>query len=341
MVGIEEVAKLAGVSTATVSRALSGKDHVSPKTRDKVLAVANELNYVASSSAFTLATGRTRNIGVVLPYVDRWFFSVILESIEQVLIEHGYDLTLYNLSGGASQREKIFSEFLRRKRVDGVLTVAVKLSEAERDHLTKTLKPIIGIGGPIAGVRTLSIDDVDAGRKATQHLITLGHTRIALIGGGPKSEMDFHQPTLRRQGYIDALKQAGIEPPDEWTVESDFTMEDAYRATKQILGDPQHSPTAIVCASDEMAFGAIMATKDLGLRVPQDISIIGIDNHDLADFYGLTTISQEPRKQGERAALKMLELLDGSHTGELVNIESNDTFPIELMVRSSTARATR
>ena len=106
MAGIEDVAKLAGVSTATVSRALSGKDHVSDRARQKVEAAAAELGYVASHSAYTLATGRNRNIGVVMPYVDRWFFSVILESIESTLIEHGYDLTLYNLSGGLEQRHR-------------------------------------------------------------------------------------------------------------------------------------------------------------------------------------------------------------------------------------------
>jgi DNA-binding LacI/PurR family transcriptional regulator len=112
MVGIEEVAALAGVSTATVSRALRGKDHVSAKAQAKVEDAARELGYVASSSAATLATGRTQNIGVVLPYIDRWFFSVILEAIETELIDHGYDLTLYNLSGGEKQRKKIFDELL-------------------------------------------------------------------------------------------------------------------------------------------------------------------------------------------------------------------------------------
>ena len=111
MAGIEDVAKLAGVSTATVSRALSGKDNVSDKARLKVEKAAAELGYVASSSAYTLATGRNRNVGVVMPYIDRWFFGAFLESAESALIDAGYDLTLYNLSGGAAQREKIFNDF--------------------------------------------------------------------------------------------------------------------------------------------------------------------------------------------------------------------------------------
>ncbi len=338
MVGIEDVAKAAGVSTATVSRALSDKDHVSEKAKAKVKAAAAELGYVASSSAYTLATGRTRNIGVVLPYVDRWFFSVVLEAIENVLIDHGYDLTLYNLSGGQHQRDRIFREFLRRKRVDGVLTVAVKLTDTELTNLTQTRKPIIGIGGPISGARTLTIDDRAAGRLATEHLIGMGHTRIALIGGDEPTEMDFKQPSLRRDGYVDALKANNLEQRSSWFVPADFTMKGAYHAAKQILGDPRNAPTAIVFLSDEMGMGAIMAAKDLGLRVPQDVSVVGMDNHDTSEFFGLTTINQDARGQGRFAAERLLELLDGKHEGEPVNVEQNQEWPIELLVRSSTAR---
>jgi DNA-binding LacI/PurR family transcriptional regulator len=338
MVGIEDVARIAGVSTATVSRALSGKDHVSAKAKEAVRKAADQLGYVASSSAYTLATGRTRNIGVVIPVVDRWFFSVALEAIETVLIEHGYDVTLYNLSGGPEQRRRIFDEFLGRKRVDGVLTVAVKLSEKELENLTKTNKPIMGIGGPIEGARTLTIDDFAAGVLATEHLIGLGHTRIANIGGTEPTEMDFKQPSKRRNGYEHALQEAGLPVRPTWFIPTDYTIQGAYHAAKQILGDPKDAPTAIVCSSDEMGFGAIMAAKDLGLRVPQDISVIGMDNHDMSDFFGLTTIDQNVRGQGKTAAETLLGVLEGIETGEPVNVESNSEWPVRLLVRSSTAR---
>ena len=338
MTGIEDVAKLAGVSTATVSRALSGKAHVSPKALAKVQTAAAELGYVASTSAYTLATGRTRNIGVVLPFIDRWYFSVMLESIETELIEHGYDLTLYNLSGGEKQRKRIFNDFLLRKRVDGVMTIAIKLNESELENLTRTRKPLVGVGGPIPGARALTIDDTAAGRLATEHMISLGHTRIACIGGEKTSEMDFSQPTARRTGWENALKGAGLEVRDEWFIASDFTTPGAFHAVKQILGDPNNAPTAIVCASDEMGFGAILAAKDLGLRVPQDVSIIGVDNHDQSDFFGLTTISQNVRGQGKHVAQVMLNLLENFVEGEPVNTEHVETWPFELVVRSSTSR---
>ena len=338
MAGIEDVAKLAGVSTATVSRALSGKNSVSAKSKAKVEAAARELNYTASASAYTLATGRSRNIGVVMPFVDRWFFSVILEGIETELIEHGYDLTLYNLSGGADQRRKIFFEFLNRKRVDAFITVAIKPNEEELEQLAIAGSPRLGLGGPMADARTISVDEVGAGPLATEHLISLGHTKIGNISGTPASEMEFHQPNLRRQGYLDALKAAGLTARPSWLAEADFTIAGAYHATKQLLGDPRNAPTALFIASDEMAFGAIMAAKDLGLRVPQDVSIIGMDDHDMSEFFGLSTISQNVRQQGSNAAKTAIDLVENLKDGQPVNIEQNREWPSTLIVRSSTAR---
>ena len=338
MTGIEDVARLAGVSTATVSRALSGKNNVSDRAQAKVNAAANELGYVASHSAYTLATGRNRNIGVVMPSLDRWFFSAILEAAETSLIEHGYDLTLYNLSGGPAQRAKIFNEFLLRKRVDAVLTVAVAPSSSELDNLNKMKKPILGIGGPIPGARALWMNDVKAGRLATDHLISLGHTRIGHLGGTPAAQMEFQQPRLRQVGYNEALAAAGLEARPSWFLQAELTLESGYHQAKQMLGNPEAAPTALFCASDEMAFGAIMAAKDLGLRVPQDVSIVGIDNHDLSEFYGLTTISQNVRAQGREAAETLIKLLSGPDISDEPNIEINTEWPIELVVRSSTAR---
>jgi DNA-binding LacI/PurR family transcriptional regulator len=338
MAGIEDVAKLAGVSTATVSRALTGKDHVSDKSKAKVLQAAKELGYVASSSAYTLATGRTRNIGVVLPYVDRWFFSAMLEAIDTTFSEHGYDLTLYNLSGGEKHRERIFSDFLLRKRVDAVLTVAVALSDSEIEYLNRVKKPILVIGGIINGVHSRRVNDSTAAQLATNHLISLGHKKIANISGLPQSDLEFDQPNIRRQGYLEAIAEAGIEPPlEHWLAQADYTLEGAYHAAKQILGNPKDAPTAIFCNSDEMGFGAILAARDLGLRVPDDVSIIGFDNHDNAEFFGLTTVDQRVREQGRAAALSMVEILAEQHPDE-VNFSDVVEWPVELKIRSSTAR---
>ena len=341
MVGIIEVAQHAGVSTATVSRALNGKSHVSAKAREKVLKAAQELGYVASSSAYTLATGRAKNIGVVMPFIDRWYFSSVLDGAVNAMVSRGYDVTLYNLSGGSVNRKRVFEDLVLRKRVDGVLTVAVKLTDEELGKLTALQKPIVGIGGPIPGARSLSIDDEGAGRLATLHLLSLGHTEIGMISGTPASEMDFHQPSLRRTGYQEALLDANLDFNPEWVAEADFTVGGGYHAAKQMLGDPRSAPTAIFCAADEMGFGAIQAARDLGYRVPQDISVIGMDGHPLGDFYGLSTIDQSPKAQGAKGANMLVDILESNDEKQPVNVEQLTQWPIELLVRSSTARRAR
>jgi DNA-binding LacI/PurR family transcriptional regulator len=231
----------------------------------------------------------------------------------------------------------VFEDLVLRKRVDGVLTVALKLSDRELEKLTALKKPIVGIGGPIPGARSLSIDDEGAGRLATQHLISLGHTEIGMIAGNPASEMDFHQPYLRKTGYHEALLDANLDFQEQWMAEADFTVGGGYYSAKQMLGDPRNKPTAIFCASDEMGFGAIQAARDLGLRVPQDISVIGLDGHPLGVFYGLSTINQKTKEQGEHGANWIVDILESGDERALANIEQLDTWPIDLEVRSSTA----
>ncbi|WP_213815572.1 LacI family DNA-binding transcriptional regulator [Glaciihabitans sp. dw_435] len=335
MPGINEVAELAGVSTATVSRALSGNGHVSSATRQRVLTAAKTLGYVVSSNASSLATGRTKNVGVVIPFLSRWFFSSVIEGAESALLSHGYDLTLYNLGGGGDERRSVFEHFLLRKRVDAVIAISLELTPGEVGRLLAMNKPIVGVGGPLPGVRTLSIDDVEVARLATEHLLSLGHRAIAHIGGDPASETDFHLPTNRRVGYELALQAEGISPDPELFHVGDFTIEGGYRAAKQLLGQPRKRPTAVFAASDEMAIGTILAARDMGLTVPRDVSVIGIDDHELSAFFGLSTIAQFPALQGQMAVEILMEELHPSarHAGA-----PHIPLPYELIVRGSTAR---
>jgi LacI family repressor for deo operon, udp, cdd, tsx, nupC, and nupG len=336
MVGIDEVARHAGVSTATVSRALSGNGHVSPATRLKVEAAAGELGYVVSSTASSLASGRTKNIGVVLPFLDRWFFSSVVEGAQKSLLKNGYDLTLFSLNGGGGERRSVFDHFLLRQRVDAVIAISLELTATEVATLHALGKPLVGVGGPIEGVRTLTIDDIAVARLATEHLLSLGHTRIAYIGGNEDVDRDFHLPTNRRVGYEHALTSAGITPAAELFQPADFTMRSGYQAAKQLLGNPHDRPTAIFAGSDEMAIGAILAARDLGLVVPRDVSVIGVDDHELADFFGLSTIAQFPQGQGAKAVEILLDQLS---PGKHLTPNLNTPMPFELIVRSSTAQA--
>ncbi|QKJ18087.1 LacI family DNA-binding transcriptional regulator [Microbacterium hominis] len=337
MVSIDEVARLAGVSTATVSRALSGRGHVSPTTRTRVETAAKSLGYVVSASASSLASGRTRNIGVLVPFLDRWFFSTVLSGVANALVRHGYDITLYNLTADGEQRRTIFEEFLRRQRVDGVIAIAIELGDEETQRVQELGLPVIALGGPNPRLTALTVDDVAVAQLATEHLLALGHRDIAHIGASREFDVDFHVPTHRRQGFEQALMDAGI-PADPVRFEpADFTIEGGFRAAKQLLGRPGSRPTAIFAASDEMAIGAILAARELGFRVPEDLSIVGIDGHELGEFFRLTTIDQFPLGQGERAADAIVAALervgdDVSHAPE------PGILPFELVVRGSTAR---
>lgn len=335
MTGIDEVARLAGVSTATVSRALSGNGSVSPTTRDRVRSAADSLGYVVSSNASSLASGRTRNVGVVVPFLSRWFFSSVVEGAEAALAREGYDLTLYNLGGGDELRRSVFEHFLLRKRVDAVIAVALELTDDEVSRLLAIHKPIVGIGGPIPGVRTLTLDDLSVARLATEHLISLGHTQIAHVGGSVEFDLDFHLASTRRRGFERAMHDAGLTIRDDLYQPADFSINGGYEAGKQLLGRPYDRPTAIFAASDEMAIGTLLAARDLGLTVPHDVSVVGIDDHELSEFFGLTTVAQFPRQQGEAAVnVLMSELLPQPDVVALLATE----LPYRLIVRSSTAR---
>ncbi|MCC9178472.1 LacI family DNA-binding transcriptional regulator [Arthrobacter sp. zg-Y750] len=331
MPGIKDVAAHAGVSAATVSRALSGNGAVSASTRRRVLAAAEELGFVISYNASSLASGRTRNVGVVLPGVGRWYFAKVLEGAASALIEAGYDLTLYNTGDGPGHRESVLKEMLRRKRLDAVITVALRLTDEELAQLRAVDKPIVAIGGPLPGTAAIRVDEVGISALATGHLISLGHTRIAHIGGGEELERDFQLGGTRRTGYEGAMRDAGLTPEPGWVASAEFSVAGGFRAAKALLARPDVRPTAIFCAADEIAVGAILAARDLGLRVPEDLSVIGIDGHDMGEVFGLTTISQSPEGQGAAAVAAVLALMRNEP------VDDFGFFPTEFVVRSSTA----
>jgi len=335
MAGIEDVAAHAGVSIATVSRALSGRGPVSPSTKTRVLAAADELGYAVSPNASGLASGKTRTVGIVVPFLNSWFYTAVIEGAQSVLLANGYDVTLYNLFGSGAAREAVFERSLRRRRDDALIAVSLELTDDEVQRLHQTGKPLVGVGGPLQGVTTLSVDDIRVARLATEHLIMMGHQRIAHLGGDVEHELDFHVPSKRRLGYEAALRDAGIVVEPEAFLITEFTVEGGYRSAKQLLGDPRRRPTAVVAASDEMAFGTMLAARDLGLRVPEDVSVIGIDGHEMSEFFNLTTVAQYPERQGAHAAELLLGHLDPTR-----GVTERRDIPVEydLVVRGSTAR---
>jgi DNA-binding LacI/PurR family transcriptional regulator len=264
----------------------------------------------------------------------RWYYTQVIEGAQRELLKSGYDVTLYNLAAGDQERDQVFGELLQRQRVDAVIAVSLELDREQVRALHSVGKPVVGVGGPIPGVPTISIDDVEVARMATNYLISLGHTDIGIINGRTFAELDFHLPTSRLAGYQRALEEAGCEIVDSWYSPADFTLEDGYQACVRLI-TMAHRPTAIFCASDEMAIGAILACKDVGVSVPEDISIIGIDDYDLSAFFGLTTVAQHPRRQGAKAASILVDHLADADAAAAVG---NTTMPLDLVVRTSTAR---
>lgn len=332
MSGIADVAALAGVSKATASRALTGSGYVSEATRQRVRAAAAELGYVPSTSAVSLATGRTQNIGVVMPYVNRWFFAEVLEGIQQALLEQGLDLTLYDAKPGTPGRARIFGDFLARKRFDGLIAVGLEPQDDELAQLVNIGRPIVSVVGTGGGASLIAIDDDYAARRAAEHLIGLGHTEIAFLGGGIGDHWA-HVDRQRLAGYHAAMAEAGLRERVRH-VRSDVSLPGGYRAAVDLLGDARRRPTAIVAVCDEVAVGAIIAARRLGIQVPGDLSVVGIDDHEYAEMFSLTTLQQVPREQG-RAAVEMLLGQIADPTRPLSEVKMH----ARLIVRSSTSAA--
>jgi len=329
-VSIEDVARRAGVSIATVSRALRGLPDVAAATRDRVLEAAAELDYVASPFAARLASGRTATVGVVVPFVNRWFFAEVIDGVEAALRKSGFDLLLYNL-GDEEGRTRFFDVMPIRKRVDAVLIASLVLGDAEFDALGVLSCPVGLLGLERPGFLSTRIDDVAGARTAVRHLLDLGHRRIGLIGGDTDDPMRFTPPLRRRDGYRDALREAGIEPDPDLEVLGYFTIDGGGEAASRLLAIPDR-PTALFAESDEMAYGAMRAARRAGLRVPEDVAIIGFDDHVTAELMNLSTIRQPVAEQAVDITTRLLSRIaatDDDGAAEVV-------LPTELVVRGST-----
>ncbi|MBN9213701.1 MAG: transcriptional regulator [Microbacterium sp. SCN 70-200] len=330
MAGIADVAALAGVSKATASRALSGAGYVSQATRARVQDAATRLGYVPSTSAVSLATGRTQNIGVVMPYLNRWFFAEVLEGIQQALLERGLDLTLYDAKPGSPGRARIFDDFLARKRFDGLIAVGLEPVDREIDQLTLIGRPIVSVVGSGKQTSVVAVDDDLAARRATEHLIELGHRNIAFVGGSPRSHWA-HVDQERLAGYRHAMRQAGLSQFVQHA-HSEVTMPGGYAAAADLLGDARNRPTAIVGVCDEVAIGAMIAARRLGILVPSALSVVGIDDHEFAEMFALTTLRQVPREQGMAAVEVLLAEIDDPNRQR-----THLRMPARLIMRTSTA----
>jgi DNA-binding LacI/PurR family transcriptional regulator len=327
-VTMADIARLAGVSMATTSRALNNAPGVSAATKARVHRIAEELSYVVSPEASGLSGGTTGRVGVVVPSVSRWFFGEMLEGIESVLGEAGLDLLLYQ-PGDPRARSEFFRRLPARRKVDAVLVVGIPVTDAERERLALLGVAIVAAGGQYAPYPYVSVDDRAAGRQAVDHLLFLGHRRIAMIDAVDPNATSWPVDG-RALAYTEALADAGLPLEDDLFLRVSWGPNPGAEAMARLLS-LREPPTAVFTHSDEIAFGALRTLRRAHLRVPEDVSVIGIDDHPVSEQLDLTTVHQDVREQGEIAARLVIALLDEEP------VPPSTLLPTHLVLRGSTA----
>lgn len=336
---IDDVAALAGVSTATVSRALRDLPNVAPATRDKVRRAAELLDYVADPAASALAAGRTNAIGLVVPTIGRWAHARLLEVVQDRAGEAGLDVLPVSLTSPAA-REFFLARHPFRRRVDGLLVAEVPLDSADVARLTEG-RPLVAIGLVLDDVDTVMADEAAGIAAATEHLLTLGHRDIAFIGASGEDDR-LVSPGQRRRAFVDALATAGVVDASHRVVESQGSATGGAAAATLLLEEPE-PPTAVIAASDEMALGAMEVARARGLALPAQLSVVGVDDQPLAQYVGLTTVHRDIAALGRIATDWLLGRLAVEHAS---TASSGPREPgparrrvvaTSLVVRSSTA----
>ncbi|RMG94265.1 MAG: LacI family transcriptional regulator [Chloroflexi bacterium] len=332
-VTIKDIAKIAGVSHTTVSRALRGHPGIAPETVARIKKIAAELGYIPNTVARGLKTQRSGVVGVIVRRIVDPFFSEVLNGIEDTLQAAGYSFFLSS-SNRDPEREKTIVRVMSERRVDGVIVCSSQVSEHHRRQLERFRVPTVLINNQAAEESAHSIyhDDVYGGWAVTHHLIELGHKRIAFLGnarGGRTSEE-------RLRGYKQALSEAGL-PIDEACIVSgpNGLAEGGAEGARRLLALPE-LPTGVVCYNDVMAIGVMRVLAEHGVHVPADCSVTGFDNIELAAYVNppLTTFDQPKYELGHQAAVMLLRLLDGTADSDKRDIV---VLRGELCPRESTA----
>lgn len=329
-INMKDVAERAGVGMATVSRALSGAQGVSERTKLRVLAAADELGYVVSPAASNLARGATKRVAIVVPHLSYWICSAMVEALEVKLRREGFDILIYQVENAAA-RHRFFAELPARRKVDAVIVVCLPVNQEELERLTLMGVQLLAAGGQMVSYPFVCIDDSAAVRQAVDHLVLLGHTRIAMIDAVDAEIPDWPQQSVREEGFRRALIARGLPVDDVLVVSSPWGGEAAAIAMAQLLSLPE-PPTAVFAHSDEVALGAIRTLRRAGLRIPEDVSVIGIDDNPLAALTDLTTIRQPVMEIATRASGLLFDLLAGREGETQVKIA---TF---LVPRGTTGR---
>jgi len=329
---IADVATRAGVGVATVSRVLNGHSNVRETTRARVLDAIEALNYRPSPLARNLSLRRTHVIGVVVPFFTSPSAVERVRGVATALARSPYDLMLFDIES-EDRREHAFQLFDRGDRSDGLLIVSLIPPDDEVERLRAARLPVVLVDAPHPAFPAIVVDDVNGGELATTHLIELGHRRIAFVGDKSPDPFRFASSRDRTWGYERALGHAGIELRPEYVREGTQSHHVARSTAIDLLRLPER-PTAVFAASDTQALGVLEAARILGIRVPEELSVVGFDDIDISAYVGLTTVRQPLFESGRRGGELLLQMLGGA--AQQLGEQHTEQLPLELVIRSTT-----
>ena len=308
---LKDVARLCGVSVSTASRALNNRSDVSPKTRARVIAVAERLGYVPSSLAKGLWSGTTKTVGVVVTNITNSFYAHLVAGIENVMDMHGYNILLSSTHEDP-EREMRAMKLLLEQRVDGIILAPVESEPAAVDFLNKNRVPYVIVGRKARNADTNHVvcDDLLIGRMAAQHLLEAGHRRILFINSAKN-----YSSELRAQGFRDVLAEKGIALGEDQILPV-YDNRELPKIVTSALDRPE-LPTAIFCFCDDMAIGVMQVLRQRGLKIPKDIAVMGVDNLKVTELLDppLTTIDTAKHQMGTRSAEVLLQAMQEPNKG--------------------------
>jgi LacI family transcriptional regulator, repressor for deo operon, udp, cdd, tsx, nupC, and nupG len=334
---IADVARLAGVSVATVSRALANPDVVSVEARKRVLDAVRAVGYTPNAAARNLRVRRTGLVLVVVPDIANAFFAEILRGIDAMLSKHGYGLIIANLDN-SPVKEPRYVNLVHAGQVDGILLLCGHVPGDADRNMASAGVPIVAACEriPEAPFPQVEVNNRGAAQEAVAHLIALGHERIAYISGPRANILDRE----RRAGYADALSSAGLPVAPALDLDGDFTFRSGADAAARVLAMPATArPTAAFAANDEMAIGFLKTMHAAGFRIPQDISVAGFDGVEYADYCEptLTTVCQPRHEIGTQAAFLLVQAMTATQEIQ----DTRVTLDARLWIRESTASLSR
>lgn len=328
---IRDVARVAGVSVATVSRVLNTPQSVRESTRHRVEAVIAEMNYRPASAARQLSTGRTYTISVVVPFLTRPSFVERLRAVEAALSHSAYDLVVSNIESAA--RWSLFLDGLtRERRHDGCLVMTLRPADEEAEQIVAAGVPMVLVDNAHPQLASIDVDDVAGGYLAATHLLGKGHRCFAILGDND-SQLPFSASDERLRGFVRCLDEAGVELAEDHRYWIPHSRREARQVAAHLLAQsPSQRPTAVFATSDTTALGILDGLRQEGLRAPDDLAVMGFDDLEIAELYDLTTIRQPLFQSGAKGVEYLLTALEYGHYPEPRHLR----LPLALVERGTT-----